>query len=283
MEHDAEGEDVCAVVEGACGDLLRRHVGGSAHDHAGLGVACGGAGFIFRAELGDLFGEAKIEHLDAALVVDHDVGGLEVAMDDSLVVRGREGVGKRVADVDDLVGGQAVSGDDAVERLALDELHGEEVDAAGLFNGVDGDNVGMVERGDGASLTLEAGEAVRVSGHGRRQHLDGYVAAQARVAGAKDLAHAAGSYGREDFVWSEFCAWRERHSLDSVQCSRSEGGQVLCYGVSGNNPRERWMAQLDMAPAAPPGTGPGAAEVTVAALWQPAAGIQPPGMSPTTP
>jgi hypothetical protein len=72
----------------------------------------------------------------------------------------------------------------------------------------------MVERGNGASLTLEAGEAVRVSGHGRRQHLDGYVAAQARVACAKDLAHAAGSYGREDFVWSEFCAWRERHSLE---------------------------------------------------------------------
>ena len=45
----------------------------------------------------------------------------------------------------------------------------------------------------------------------------------------------------------------ERHLLDSVQCSRSEGGQVLYYGVSGNSPQERWMAQLDMVPAAPPG------------------------------
>src|ERR1019366_2286927 len=29
--------------------------------------------------------------------------------------------------------------------------------------------------------------------------------------------------------------------------------QILDHALSGNNPRERWMAQLDMAPAAPPG------------------------------
>src|ERR1039457_1282931 len=29
--------------------------------------------------------------------------------------------------------------------------------------------------------------------------------------------------------------------------------QILDHALSGNNPLERWMAQLDMAPAAPPG------------------------------
>src|SRR5512133_3348921 len=86
----------------------------------------------------------------------------------------------------------------------------------------------MIERGHCTSFTLKASPTVIIVRHSGRQHLDGYVAAEARVAGAKDLAHAAGSQGREDFVRSEFCAWRERHSPDPVQCSRSEGSSP-CY------------------------------------------------------
>ena len=54
-------------------------------------------------------------------------------------------------------------GDEPVERLALDELHGQEVDAVGLFDGVDRDDAGVVERGEGLGFALEALEPLRAS------------------------------------------------------------------------------------------------------------------------
>ena len=43
--------------------------------------------------------EPEVEHLDGALVADHDVGGLHVAMDDVLAVSGGERVGERDRDL----------------------------------------------------------------------------------------------------------------------------------------------------------------------------------------
>jgi hypothetical protein len=59
-----------------------------------------------------------------------------------------------------LPGGEPAVGDDAVEGLSVDELHGEEVDAARFLDRVDGDDAGMVERGEGLRLALEAREPI---------------------------------------------------------------------------------------------------------------------------
>ena len=53
---------------------------------------------------------------------------------------------------------------------------------------------------DAHRLALEAREGVRVSRQRRRQDLDRDVALEARVAGAKDLAHTSGAQHRQDFV-----------------------------------------------------------------------------------
>jgi hypothetical protein len=68
-------------------------------------------------------GEAEVEDLDEAAVGEHDVGWLEVAMEDAELVRGGEAVG----DLDsggerELQAGPAL-GDDLVEGLAGDVLH----------------------------------------------------------------------------------------------------------------------------------------------------------------
>ena len=76
---------------------------------------------------------------------------------------------------------------------------------------MDGDDVRVVERGDGLRFALEAGAALGVAGGAGGQHLDGDVAAQARVAGAVDLAHPAGADGGEDLVGAEAGARLESH------------------------------------------------------------------------
>ena len=85
-------------------------------------------------------------------------------MDDALGVRGGEGIGERQGEAQDLVRRQPAGDDPRGQGLALDQLHGEEVDAPRLLDGIEGDDVGMVERGDGPRLAAEALQAHRVSG-----------------------------------------------------------------------------------------------------------------------
>jgi hypothetical protein len=57
------------------------------------------------------------------------------------------------------------------ERLTLDQLHREEADAIGVLDGVEGDDVRMVEARNGARFPLEPGEAVRRGRNVRRSTL----------------------------------------------------------------------------------------------------------------
>ena len=100
VEDEPDGEDV-GLDAGLAGDeLLRRHVGdGAATRGVGGPGECGR--HVLHGERGvevdvlalELAGEAKVEDLDEAAVGEHDVGGLEVAMEDAQVVRGGETVG----------------------------------------------------------------------------------------------------------------------------------------------------------------------------------------------
>ena len=51
----------------------------------------------------------------------------------------------------------------------------------------------MGERGHRLGLPLEARQALRVRGEGRRQHLDGHIPTELGVVGAVDLSHPAGT------------------------------------------------------------------------------------------
>ena len=57
----------------------------------------------------------------------------------------------------------AVRGDQLAERLAVDELEGQERNAVRFLDRVDGDDVRMIERGGGACLALEAFAAVGIA------------------------------------------------------------------------------------------------------------------------
>ena len=104
VEHDAKGPDVGALdrpaLPRACSG---RHVGGRAEDHAHLRRAAGQRRRVHRVRARragriQRFGETEVEHLHRAVGADFDVRGLQIAMDDALLVRGFERVGDLLRD-----------------------------------------------------------------------------------------------------------------------------------------------------------------------------------------
>ncbi len=82
-------------------------------------------------------------------------------------------------------------GQHGLERAAGHELHDEEVEPVGAFDGVDRDDVRVVEPGGGLRLLLEPRDDLGVARELRRQHLDRHLALEREVVGEEDGAHAA--------------------------------------------------------------------------------------------
>ena len=99
VEDHADGVEVAALVQGAARGLLRGHVLRSAADHVvprqpgllGIDWPDDSVARQRRHVRPENFGDAEIEHLDVVGLVapglDHDVLGLQVAMDHVVDVR----------------------------------------------------------------------------------------------------------------------------------------------------------------------------------------------------
>ena len=234
VEHDAEREDVGAVIDGLAAHLLGRHVAHRAEHRARARQRTrmgeqGRLGLNRGARLGQL-GEAEVEDLDAAVARDEDVVRLQVAVDDALLVRGGQAPGDLAGVVDGLPMRQRRGADARAQRIALEQL-GDDVGRAVVgADVVHAEDVGVIERADRARLLLEAAEAIRVRGKRGGQHLDRHLAAEARVTGAVDLAHAARPDRGHDLVGPHASAGRHRHrcisygSVLTVVC-------IVCWGV----------------------------------------------------
>jgi hypothetical protein len=114
-------------------------------------------------------------------------------------------MGQRVGDlhgvIDHPVDRQAgARRDDAVERLAIDQLHGEKGQAVVFADLVDRADVGMIDRGRRAGLPQQAGAGRVVIRVSRAQDFDRHVTTEFVVVGAIHVAHAAGAEQRSDPV-----------------------------------------------------------------------------------
>jgi hypothetical protein len=74
------------------------------------------------------------------------------------------------------------------------------VDTFGFLDGVDVNDVGMVESGESLGLALEAGQPVGVRGEVGRQDLERHLAVQGRIPGPIHLSHATRPELVEDLV-----------------------------------------------------------------------------------
>lgn len=163
-EDGSEGGDIAAMVERFAERLFGRHVGRRAEDAAGHGENAGYGEIlllVFRVRGSRHLGEAEVQHFDEACGGDHDVAGFEIAMDDPAGVSPGDAESRLMGVAEEF--GQWIARfpmHPAAERVAFHELHGEEVDAIGLAEVVDGDDVRMVERGSGAGFATET-QAVR--------------------------------------------------------------------------------------------------------------------------
>ena len=77
--------------------------------------------------------------------------------------------------------------------LALDELHHESLDAAGVLQPVDGRDVRMIQRSKDFCFALEPRHSFCVSRERFGQDLDGDIAIEPRVARPIHFAHPAGA------------------------------------------------------------------------------------------
>ena len=153
----------------------------------------------------------KSRILSCPLVAHHDVVGLQISMRDAVPVRGAHRVRDRNRDLKKAFQPEIFRFNEVGESLPLDELHGNEVDPVRFFDGVDGDDVRVIERRDRFGFTLESLPPLRVSRHIRRQNFDGDLPVELRVTRAVDFAHATRTERGENLVISQTMASAKSH------------------------------------------------------------------------
>src|SRR5215510_4731929 len=99
-------------------------------------------------------------------------------MDDALLVRGFERLGNLPCERQRLDERQRPARDPPIERLAVDELHDEEVPHAGLFEAVELRDMRMIERRESLRLALEARDPIGIGRERVRKNLHGDIATE---------------------------------------------------------------------------------------------------------
>jgi hypothetical protein len=128
--------------------------------------------------------EAEVQNLDRAVGPDLDVRGLEVPMNDALLVRRFECIGDRCHEPQDLGHCHRSAVQPLGQRLSVDELENQAAHLVELLEPVDGSDVRVVECGQHAGLALEPGEAASILDERVREDLDRDIASQLGIAGA---------------------------------------------------------------------------------------------------
>jgi hypothetical protein len=167
VEHVAERENVRSRIHMLAFGLLRRHIAHSADDgtfarqrglHRALLAALPGQARVHP------FGETEIQHFDQAGGGDHDVGGLQVSMDDARGMRGRQCAGDLRSVLQGLRGGQPAGGNQIAQGFAGDVFHHDALQVAFRHDVVQRNDVGMVQGRSGLSFLKEPPPPLRVGG-----------------------------------------------------------------------------------------------------------------------
>ena len=214
VQDQAEGVDVGAVVDRLAPELLRGHVlqrpdDGARHREAG------GEGLLGELRPGLLGGIARgggsgdpevHDHGLVGAVLDHDVGRLEVPVNDARVVRRDETGDHSASDPHDLFDRESARAllQDRGELDPVDVGHRDVLDAADLPHVVDAHDVGVGDLPGEQELALEAllevARQLRIGGDLGAHDLDRDPDPELLVPGAVDGAHPAEAEELDDVV-----------------------------------------------------------------------------------
>src|SRR5271154_6324290 len=153
--------------------------------------------------------QTEVKNLHAPVASDENVFRLQIAVDDSLVMCRSETARDLLGSFNRLA--QRHSAQPVAQSLPFKKLRHQVRRALMLAKIVNGEDVGMIQRGDGLRLLLEAPQSLGIAGESSRQNLNRNVTVEPRVARPIHLAHAARSDCRYDFVRPEFCPRSKSH------------------------------------------------------------------------
>ncbi len=198
VEHQAQREDVGGGGDRLGARLLGRHVPGRAQEHARVRDAATGdrpaAGGSWQQP-----DQAEVEHLDVAVGADHQVLGLDVAVDDARGV-GRSKRRGHLPDQRQEPGQVGVRARQRPQRLPLDPFQDQERPAPVFANAVKGADGRVIQRRGGARLAPEPCQGARVARRLLWEELQGHDPAQPGVMGLVDDAHAPFTEHLQDLV-----------------------------------------------------------------------------------
>ena len=149
-----------------------------------------------------------------------------------LLVRGGEPARDLEGHVLRLGGGQGSFGEPLAQGLPLEELHHGVGDAALAAEVVDGQDVGVGQRGHGLGFPLEPRQGVRIPGQLLGDHLHRHEAVQPRVPRLVHLSHPPRTDGGEDFVRAELRAGGEAQRASFKLSSRGLRGTAALEAIS---------------------------------------------------
>ncbi len=200
VDHRAEREEIRPIVHRASGRLLGRHVGERAEDRAGGRHRFSANGAAPRDLAAGLeLREPEVHDLGRPVGADHDVAGLEVAVDDAARVRGREPLRDLCGQVERLIELEPSGHEPLAQAAVAQVLHRDVRDASGLADVVNRDDVRMVEGGRGPRLPAEA-FGVRPPLQLAGEDLQRHVPFEPWVASAIHAAHPPFADERDDLV-----------------------------------------------------------------------------------
>ena len=212
VEGGAEGVDVAAGVGGEAEEEFGREILGCAGDFVFAGCGAGG-----------LAGESEVGELGVSGGVEHDVVGLDVAVEHLPfgvgVLESGDDFG---GDFERLLWGELVLlFEEGLDGGAVDVLHGEVPEVAVAVDGVGLDDVGVVDECGGSGLADEAVDVGGVGVGGGGDDLEGDVPVEGELVCEVDGAHAALSEFADDDEFAEDGSW------SGGGAGEGDGGEAL--------------------------------------------------------
>ena len=168
--------------------------------------------------------QPEVQDLDASILRDEEVLGLQVPVHDPLLVGGGEAVRDLDRVFDRLPLGQRAGGDPPPQRFPFEQLRDDIGSSLVRPDVVHRHDVGVVQDAGRARLLLESLQPVRVLRERGRQDLDRHFAPESRIPRPVHLSHPSRPERRQDLVGAESrsrgeCHEQEKLSVVSDQAS----------------------------------------------------------------